>query len=310
MAASWYYVKNGEKQGPISGEQLVELAQNGTILPDNLVWTKGMTEWQPARNVEGLQFGGAAAASAPAPAGPPPTAGSPTAPGSGSGAAVPQTSGLAVTSLVLGIVGLTLCFVGILTAIPAIICGHMARAKIRASDGALTGSGLALAGLITGYLSLTSMLILPGMLLPALSQAREKARQVNCVSNLKQIGLAVMMFAGDNNDQYPDDLAQLIDKGYLSNYRVYACPSTPTTPATSLEQFRSGDHTDYVYYGKGLSQADINNPTNTIVACDQDGNHRQNVVNILFADGHVKPYTGTSIEQIAEDNGLVLPLRE
>ena len=39
--------------------------------------------------------------------------------------------------------------------------------------------------------------ILAAMLLPALSQAREKARQAKCISNLKQLGLALMMYAED-----------------------------------------------------------------------------------------------------------------
>ncbi|MFH0796186.1 MAG: DUF1559 domain-containing protein [Candidatus Omnitrophota bacterium] len=49
--------------------------------------------------------------------------------------------------------------------------------------------------------------ILAAMLLPALNQAREKARQANCMNNLKQIGLALTMYAQDN-DEY------LIPGGY------------------------------------------------------------------------------------------------
>ena len=45
--------------------------------------------------------------------------------------------------------------------------------------------------------------ILAAMLLPALSQAREKARGISCTSNQKQIMLNVLMYVDDNNDTWP-----------------------------------------------------------------------------------------------------------
>jgi len=45
--------------------------------------------------------------------------------------------------------------------------------------------------------------ILASMLLPALARAKQKAQRINCVNNQKQHGIAYRIWAGDNNDRYP-----------------------------------------------------------------------------------------------------------
>lgn len=43
---NWFYVEAGQQRGPVSNEQLQDLARTGKILPGTLVWREGMTNWQ------------------------------------------------------------------------------------------------------------------------------------------------------------------------------------------------------------------------------------------------------------------------
>ncbi|MFA6231264.1 MAG: DUF4190 domain-containing protein [Rhodanobacter sp.] len=72
----------------------------------------------------------------------------------------PSTSSLAVVSLVFGVLGwCVLPFIGPLV---AIICGHLARAEIRRAsvDNRMEGDGMAIAGLVLGYLQFAVGLLL------------------------------------------------------------------------------------------------------------------------------------------------------
>lgn len=75
-----------------------------------------------------------------------------------------QTSSLAVVSLIMGIVGWTVFpFLGSLI---AIVTGHMARAEIRRQPQAVEGDGLAVAGLVLGWLAVIgSILVVVGFVL-------------------------------------------------------------------------------------------------------------------------------------------------
>jgi hypothetical protein len=88
---------------------------------------------------------------------PPPVPGNaPSAPPSPQNVYVPgptkPTSNTAIVALVAGL--LSWLFVPFIGAVVAIIAGHMARGEIRRSDGALDGDGLALAGMVLGYVQI------------------------------------------------------------------------------------------------------------------------------------------------------------
>lgn len=115
-----------------------------------------------------------------------------------------RTSALAIWSLVLGILGVVLLVVciGPICAIPAIICGHIAYSRIKKSGGALTGEGMALAGLITGYIGFVIALAwIPLMLavaIPNFVKARETAQKNMCLKNLRRIEGAKEVWALQN----------------------------------------------------------------------------------------------------------------
>jgi hypothetical protein len=58
MADQWYYAHQGQQSGPVSTEQIKQLAASGQLQPSDMVWKQGMAAWSPANTVEGL-FAGA-----------------------------------------------------------------------------------------------------------------------------------------------------------------------------------------------------------------------------------------------------------
>ncbi len=66
--------------------------------------------------------------------------------------------------------------------------------------------------------------IIAGLLLPALSKSREKARQTHCLNNLKQIGLAFIIYKQDNKD-FDVGWVSLLYPDQLKTTQIYQCPS-------------------------------------------------------------------------------------
>ena len=83
--------------------------------------------------------------------------------------------------------------------------------------------------------------ILAAMLLPALARAKEKALRINCMSNLKQMGLGNFMYAQDFNGNlagasksYYDDNLNWMYQNYAKSLKLFVCPSTKNSVRPDL----------------------------------------------------------------------------
>lgn len=135
-----------------------------------------------------------------------------------------KNSSLAISSLGLGIFSLVsaVC-IGPLFAIPAIICGHIALVRVKRSGGSLGGRGIAMAGLITGYvgIALTTAIFLPNFV-----GARESAQRNTCINNLRIIDGAKQKWAFDNNKTAEDfPRPQDLDKYLPAGFNSLHCPA-------------------------------------------------------------------------------------
>lgn len=137
-----------------------------------------------------------------------------------------MVSGGAIASLVLGIIG----FLGFgpLAFIPAVICGHVVRSRIKHSGGALRGEGMAITGLVLGYIGL-ALSVVAGLLIaisiPSFMRIKRESERSICRNNLSMINDAKYMVALEENYSMgdlvsEDELIRHIDGGSMP-----VCPS-------------------------------------------------------------------------------------
>jgi len=133
---------------------------------------------------------------------------------------------------------------------------HYQGAGIEPSLGAVAGVGIG-----------------AGVLMPALARARQQARYTVSMTNLKHLGLAVVMYADDHDGKLPDNLDQA--KKYYGDSKVLRSPLKPKDFAGP----------SYIYV-PGHSMKD-DSPARQIVAYENT-EYCQDDITTLFLDGHVE----------------------
>jgi prepilin-type N-terminal cleavage/methylation domain-containing protein/prepilin-type processing-associated H-X9-DG protein len=173
------------------------------------------------------------------------------------------------------------------------------------------------------------VVVLASILFPVFSRARESARRTRCASNLRQLGLALSMYASDYDDLIPTtwpEPVMMIWRGdlgpvchgrlmpYVRNLSIFYCPTAtgikekgPGLGGQGWGQWGSGTEygawSSYLYRNGGADSSavldeneglalmlDVNNPGEVKPISKS---HNEDFANVLWADGHVKGYSNT-----------------
>jgi|694.fasta_scaffold90399_4 hypothetical protein len=236
--------RNNQQLGTFTAPQILDGLASGQFLPTDLAWHEGLGDWQPLSRLEALS----ATPEVPVISAPPPVpqpifkAQGPVTPVRVSSA----SSSLPGWSLGLGIASF-LC--GLFAGLPAVICGHKALGKIKRGESSEGGRGMAIAGLIMGYLSIAmTVLVIPVMIavaVPSFAVVQQKALEAASMSNAKQIVTACKTYAADHEGNYPPDLDALRTGSILLDERVFVCPL-----------LKDDTQIGYEYYGSGMKDSD------------------------------------------------------
>jgi type IV pilus assembly protein PilA len=143
----------------------------------------------------------------------------------------PETSWKAIVSLVSGL------FVFFFPmSILAVIFGHLSLSEIRKSAGRLKGGGMAIAGLILGYMGVATipLLIIAAIAIPGLLSARMAANESSALASLRTLNSAEVSYSTTHNAGFTcslSDLSELIDgrlaSGQKSGYAFELSGCTP-----------------------------------------------------------------------------------
>jgi type IV pilus assembly protein PilA len=143
----------------------------------------------------------------------------------------PETSWKAIVSFVSG-----LCFLFFPASILAVIFGHLSLSEIGESAGRLKGRGMAIAGLILGYLGVAfiPILIIAAIGIPGVLSARIAANEATALSSVRTLNTAELSYSSTHANGFTcslSDLSELIDSKLVSGQKSgYAFELSGCTP--------------------------------------------------------------------------------
>lgn len=200
-----------------------------------------------------------------------------------------KAGGMAVASLVLGILAFLTCG---LTSLIGLILGIISLVKIGNKKESQSGRGMAIAGTV---LSGINILLLPfyigivaGIMYPVIHRASGTSREAQCLSHVRQLGFAMMMYLEEYDDAYPpaSSWCDALDV-YVMDRDVWACPDDKGTTSSyvfndslprTVNEIQRPEETILIFEGKGGWNA--HGGESSAVFRHSGG------MSVVYADGH------------------------
>ncbi len=132
-----------------------------------------------------------------------------------------RNDGFCIAALVLGILAWVIPFAGILLAILAIIFGSIGIKRVNRNPNYLTGTGLAVAGLVLGVVGIGIAILFISIFVQVFSAAQSSAQEKTCKSQMRTILSASDIYAAYYDGRYPTSMSQLLPDYLETEYR---CP--------------------------------------------------------------------------------------
>jgi prepilin-type processing-associated H-X9-DG protein len=186
---------------------------------------------------------------------------------------------------------------------PGIAAILLGRRGVRAAKENAAGRlRLARLGIALGVLNLVLSLGFAVWTPFALRQARQQAVAVQCMSNMRQLGMGMMMYASTNRGWLPPTLDQLAASSpALAAGAAFNCPACGTNPAKPPVFTGQAISSHYHYVPSAGRLTQIRQPGRAVILYEPPTNHDNQSMNLLFADGHVERISGPVIQKIAAE---------
>lgn len=122
----------------------------------------------------------------------------------------------------------------------------------------------------------TVVIITSGFMFPAIQYTRVRMRKIMCANNLREIGMALYIYAKENGGKFPQTLKTLYDEHYLADKKIMDCAGTKEIGTPLLPDYE---------YTEGMT---IKDSSREVLVKDKPQNHAHKGVNVLYLNGKIE----------------------